>query len=151
MVQGAGVERNRWIEIYRGEGRCGSARRLRSTDGNASLRSDIQQGGRNYGRPEIEGVRAFGPLGGLPAGVDGGRASGFQVARGRGFDAWIGSAGGVRGRHLHAGQGAERDTVFPERIVRKVRALPVGFAKDGGYPHAMDDRKKHRGRYVVAR
>ena len=39
---------------------------------------------------------------------------------------------------LHAGHGAELHAIFPQRILRQMRAVPRGLAENGGYAHRLD-------------
>ena len=47
---------------------------------------------------------------------------------------------------LHAGHGAQRRALFPQRILRQVRAVPRGLAKDGRDACRLDARARLGGR-----
>ena len=73
-----------------------AARRFRGADGHAGVGIDFQARRRRTRRPHAQRFRAVRAVVGLFAGGDGGRAPGFQIARGGGLDAWLGRDGGLR-------------------------------------------------------
>ena len=149
LVQIAGPERLGRAEIYWRERRRGASRRVRSADGHAGIGADFQIRRRHRGRKKTERVRALRPIFRIFAGVHGGCAAGFQIARGCRVDARLRRAGGVRRGPLHAGYGAEFDPVLPQRILRQVRTLPRGFAEISGDVDGLDRRKRFGRRHRV--
>ena len=87
---------------------------------------------------QAQGFAPSGPSSGyLPASMVDVRLD-FKSLAAVGLHAGFGRDRGVRGRHVHARHGAERGHVLPQRILREVRAVPRGFAEDGGYSDRMD-------------